>query len=138
MPKNKITVKLLLLLVSTDILETFTHFCFKKSALLESGFEIARVSDALIFVQSMLSSGFLWVGLASVAVTFVIWSTLLSKIDLSIAVPICSFSYILVPLASMFFLNEKISALRWSGIAFVLVGVIFVSMSHHGEEEPVR
>lgn len=61
--------------------------------------------------------------------TFIIWSTILSKIDLSIAVPIASFSYILVPLASIFFLHEEMSLLDWTGIFFILTGVIIVSRS---------
>jgi drug/metabolite transporter (DMT)-like permease len=77
----------------------------------------------------MLSCGYLWLGLISVALTFVLWSTILSKIDLSVAVPVASFSYILIPIASIIFLHEKISALRWSGIFFILAGVIVVSLS---------
>jgi uncharacterized membrane protein len=49
-------------------------------------------------------------------------------------VPIASFSYILVPLVSIVFLGEKISLLRWSGIIFILLGVIFVSLSTADKE----
>jgi undecaprenyl phosphate-alpha-L-ara4N flippase subunit ArnE len=66
--------------------------------------------------------------------TFIIWSTILSKIDLSVAVPVCSFSYVTIPLVSIIFLHEKISLLRWSGIFFILVGVIFVSLSSKEKE----
>jgi undecaprenyl phosphate-alpha-L-ara4N flippase subunit ArnE len=67
-------------------------------------------------------------------VTFIIWSTILSRIDLSAAVPIASFSYILVPLVSIVFLHEKISNLRWLGIFFIILGVIFVSLSSQEKE----
>ncbi|MDD4954808.1 MAG: EamA family transporter, partial [Candidatus Omnitrophica bacterium] len=60
---------------------------------------------------------------------FVIWSTILSKIDLSVAVPVASFSYILVPLTSIVFLHEKINGVRWLGIIFILMGIIFTSLS---------
>ncbi len=129
MHKGKLTLKILLILVATDFLETFTHFCFKKSTLPESGFMISGFQDALIFIKSVASSGFLWLGLTSVLLTFIIWSTALSKIDLSVAVPVCSFSYILVPLVSVILLHEKVSALRWAGISFILVGIILVSLS---------
>jgi len=129
MLKNKVTLKIFLFLVFSDILETFTHFCFKKSALLESGLGITNLGEALTFASAMLSTGFLWIGLISVAATFVIWSTILSKIDLSMAVPIASFSYILVALVSIVFLGEKIVLLRWLGIFFILAGVMLVSLS---------
>ena len=134
MHKGKLTLKILLLLISADFLETFTNFCFKKSAMLKSGLMITSPQDALIFIKSMLLSGFLWTGLVSVALTFILWSTVLSKIDLSVAVPICSFSYMLVPLASIIFLHEKVNALRWTGIALILVGVILVSLSTKKDE----
>jgi drug/metabolite transporter (DMT)-like permease len=138
MHKNKLTLKIILFLVCVDFLETFTHFCFKKSVLPESGLEILTPKDLIIFIQAVTSSGFLWAGLLSVVATFIIWSTLLSKIDLSVAVPICSFSYILVPLVSILFLNEKITALRWFGIFFILAGVILVSMSTKKSETVLK
>lgn len=133
MRKNKLTIKIIAFLVFSDILETFTQFCFKKSALNVSGFQIISPLDILIFIKEAIPSGFLWLGLLSVFLTFIIWSALLSKIDLSIAVPIASISYILVPLVSLAFLGEKITALRWLGILFILTGVIFVSMSTEKE-----
>ncbi len=36
-------------------------------------------------------------------------------------------SWVLVPLASWFFLNEHISVQRWCGIALVLLGVLIVA-----------
>ncbi len=129
MNKNKLTLKILLFLVLSDILETFLQFCFKKSALAEANLQIDNFQTAIIFAQAVFSSEFLWMGLFSVAAVFIIWSTILSKIDLSVAVPIASFSYILVPLASIIFLNEKICLMRWVGIFFILTGIIFVSLS---------
>lgn len=134
MPKRNVTLKIVLLLLFSDILETFTQFCFKKGALAETGLDIRGLPDAFVFLQSVSSSPFLWLGILSVGLTFVIWSTVLSKIDLSVAVPIASFSYILVPLTSIVFLGEQISALRWLGILFILMGVIAVSMSAAGKE----
>lgn len=43
----------------------------------------------------------------------------LSKIDLSVAVPIASFSYILIPLSSALFLGESVSLFRWIGVIFI-------------------
>lgn len=127
--KKRITVRLLALLIFSDVLETFTHLCFKKGALEESSFFITSLAGLIEFLKGVFSSPFLWLGLFSVFVTFIIWSTALSKIDLSVAIPVCSFSYIFVPLASIILLKEKISLMRWAGIAFILLGVIFVSLS---------
>ncbi|MFA5144703.1 MAG: EamA family transporter [Candidatus Omnitrophota bacterium] len=127
--KKNLTLKILLFLVFSDFLETFTQFCFKKSSLSQSGFYIRELADVATFLKGVSASPFLWIGLLSVLLTFIIWSAILSKIDLSVAVPIASFSYILVPLVSIIFLHEKINALKWVGISFILAGVVFVSLS---------
>jgi drug/metabolite transporter (DMT)-like permease len=138
MSKKRITPKILLFLIFCDILETVTQFCFKKSTLAGSGFEIRAFLDIFTFLKGPVFSPFLWAGLFSVLLTFIIWSTLLSKIDLSVAIPIASFSYILVPLVSIFFLNEKVMPLRWAGIFFILMGIIFVSLSSKEGEDTIK
>ena len=136
--KKKLTLKILLFLVFTDFMETFTHLCFKKSALIENQVVITKFSELFVFLQIIFSSPYLWLGLLSVLGTFIVWSTLLSKIDLSVAVPVCSFSYILIPLASIVFLHEKVSLFRWSGVLFILLGVVFVSLSASEKERALE
>jgi len=127
--RKKITLKILLFLILSDFLETFLQFCFKKSAINAENLNILNLCDVGLFVRSVVSSYFLWTAFASAILIFVIWSTILSKIDLSVAVPVASFSYILVPLTSIVFLHEKINAVRWTGIIFILMGIIFTSLS---------
>jgi len=133
--KKDLTLKILFLLIFIDFLETFAQFCFKKSALPKSGFEIKALNDIFRFIISVIPSPFLWLGLFSVLLIFTIWSTILSRIDLSVAVPVCSLSYITVPLVSLVFLHEKISPLRWTGIFIILFGVILVSISSKHKEK---
>ena len=135
--KQRLTFKIFIFLISTDLLETFAQFCFKKSTVCQNFSEINTIIQATNFIGGVLFSPFLWMALFSVLLIFTIWSTILSKIDLSVAVPVASFSYILVPLVSGIFLHEKISALRWFGIVFILIGVILVSTSTEHKREAV-
>jgi len=132
--KKKITLKILTFLILSDVLETVTQYFFKKSVAFADDFEVRTLIDGIVFLKIAFSSPFLWAGLFSVLFTFIVWSTILSKIDLSVAVPVCSFSYVLVPLTCIIFLHEKITFLRWSGILFILLGVIFVSLSSEEKE----
>jgi len=127
--KKKVTLRILLLLITSDILETAIQFFFKKSALAQAEFAVFDLGSVVVFLKAVFCSPFLWAGLFTVAAVFIIWSAILSKIDLSVAVPIASFSYILVPIVSIIFLHEKITVLRWLGIFFILAGVILVSLS---------
>jgi drug/metabolite transporter (DMT)-like permease len=133
---KKLTFKLFLFLVLTDILETLLQLCFKKSALAARDISIASAGDLAGFIASVAASPFLWLALALVLVTFLVWSYILTKIDLSVATPVASFSYIGVPLVSMIFLREAISVQRWAGIVLILIGVILVSASSHRRESP--
>ena len=136
--KKKVTLKILLLLIACDILETAIHFFFKKSVLAQSSKVVVDIATAVEFFKVIFVSPFLWIGLFAVAAVFIIWSTVLTKIDLSVAVPIASFSYILIPLVSIIFLHEQITVLRWLGVFFVLAGVILVSLSSKERMEQAK
>lgn len=136
-PKRHLTFKILLFLIATDLLETFAQFCFKKSTAYANFPAIISLSAAVSFLKPVVFSPFLWLAFSSVLIIFTIWAVILSKIDLSVAVPVASLSYILVPLVSGVFLHEKISLLRWSGIAFILIGVILVSITSRHKKEAV-
>ena len=98
--KKQLTFKILIFLILTDVLETFVQFCFKKSAISVDFLEIHSALDAMSFIRAIIHSPFLWVALISVFCLFTVWSTILSKIDLSVAVPVCSFSYVFIPVVS--------------------------------------
>lgn len=127
--KKKITLQILFSLIVSDILETLVQFLFKKSALVNAKFIVVDLASAGVFLKAVFYSPFLWMGLATVVTVFIIWSTVLTRIDLSVAVPIASFSYILVPIVSVIFLHEKVTFFRWVGILLILAGVILVSLS---------
>ncbi|MBN2830712.1 MAG: EamA family transporter [Candidatus Omnitrophica bacterium] len=134
MIKKRLTLKIILFLIISDIFETLVHLCFKKGAQAQDYLDIHTIRDGLTFLVGVSSSPYLWLGLFFALVTFITWSTILSKIDLSVAVPIASLSYILVPLTSSIFLKENISLLRWGGVIFILIGVVFVSLSSQEKE----
>jgi drug/metabolite transporter (DMT)-like permease len=136
--KKKVTFKILLLLIASDILETAIHFFFKKSVLAQSNKVVVDLATAVEFLKVIFVSPFLWTGLFTVFAVFIVWSMVLTKIDLSVAVPIASFSYILVPLVSIIFLHEQVTVLRWLGVFFVLAGVILVSLSSKERMEQAK
>jgi hypothetical protein len=77
--KKKVTLKILALLVLSDILETAVHFFFKKSVLSQSSFQVTGFASALLFIKTACLSPFLWAGILIVICVFIIWSTILSR-----------------------------------------------------------
>ena len=60
---------------------------------------------------------------------FFLWLVILTKVDLSVAYPFLSLSYILIFLSSWLILGEEIVPIRWIGLGFVSIGLLFVGFS---------
>lgn len=70
-----------------------------------------------------------WVltGIALLMIFFGSYLTSLSWADLTYVLPATSFSYVLMALLARLFLNERVTASRWLGIALITAGVGFVA-----------
>lgn len=94
----------------------------KKTALSELSMElslrdlsvIGRVALNPLFITSV----FLFAG------GVVFWLYALSRIDLSLAYPTVSSSYILIALMSYWLFDEKIPLTRWVGMGIVILGIV--------------
>jgi len=113
---NQLPLKIFLLLVVNDLLDTTAQLLMKKGV--HHLFNFAN-PDFFLF----------WIGMAIYLFNFFLWMNILSKIDLSVALPLASSSYILIPVAAIFFLHEFVSPVRWLGLVFIVLGIYFVSRS---------
>ena len=114
---KQLPLKILFFLVLNDLLDTSAQLLMKKGI-----HELFNFSDPV--------SLFFWIGLVIYLSNFFLWMKILSQIDLSIALPLASVGYILIPLASILFLHEHVPNTRWLGLAFIMLGIYFVSQSH--------
>lgn len=89
-------------------------------------FTISNISNDF---TSLIFTPYLILGLLSLFLGTVVWLSVLSKAELSYAYPILSLGYIFVALASMFFLGESLSIVRWLGISVICAGVFLMSKS---------
>ena len=60
------------------------------------------------------------------AISNVGWLVVLSRINLSVAYPFLASLYIFIPILSMLFLSETLSAQHWAGIVVIGLGVSIV------------
>lgn len=81
-----------------------------------------------------------WVGLGIVLLLgfFASYMTALSWADLTYVLPASSLGYVLLALIARFALQEKISIMRWLGIALVSAGVGFVTSGPEVTRPPRR
>lgn len=82
-------------------------------------------------LRSVLTTLWVWVGLALFALSAVVWLAVLSRTTLSFAYPFASLTYVLILLADRFVLDQPVPALRYAGVAFIIVGIVLVAQTRH-------
>jgi uncharacterized membrane protein len=78
----------------------------------------------------VLSSGTIWLGIASLLTFFVAYMLVLSWADYSFVQPASAMAYAVVALLATLLLGEVVSPLRWAGIAIICVGVLVVGYTN--------
>lgn len=68
----------------------------------------------------------LMVAMALYAGALLLWLQVLSKVPLSTAYPMLAITYVVVPIMSVYFFNEKLHQQQVIGIFLILVGVAFI------------
>ncbi|MDD5669171.1 MAG: hypothetical protein PHE58_03975, partial [Candidatus Omnitrophica bacterium] len=120
-----ITIGLIFL---TSLCDTINQL-FLKSSINSISFNVHNVGELVKFIFKIISTPRVWIGFLFTVASLCIWLVVLSRADLNLAFSIDSMHYILIAVASMIFLKEKISVLRWLGISVIVFGIILVTVS---------
>lgn len=57
----------------------------------------------------------------------VVWSYLLTKLDISYVQPVLALTYVATPILAILLLNENVPLARWVGIMVIIIGVFIVA-----------
>ena len=68
-------------------------------------------------------------GVACYVVSLVVWIMALSRVEVSMAYPMLSIGYVINAVAAWYLFGESLTALRLTGIGFIVVGVFLVARS---------
>lgn len=68
-------------------------------------------------------------GLACYVVSVGVWIMALSRVEVSIAYPMLSIGYVVNALAAWYLFGEAVTAMRITGIGFIIIGVFIVARS---------
>lgn len=68
-----------------------------------------------------------WGGFLCYAVSIVVWIMALSRVPVSIAYPMLSLGYIVNAIAAWWIFGEALTAAKWAGIGFIIVGVYLIA-----------
>jgi len=125
---KQLTLKIFLFLAVNDLLDTAAQLLIKK------GLGLVALNSVPSFFHHLSNFSnphifLFWIGLAIYLFNFLLWMKILSKVDLSVALPLASSGYILIPVAAVFFLHEHIKPMRWVSLVLIMLGIYFVSKS---------
>lgn len=121
-------LKVIALVILKDTIESFGDLFFKMGTL-STGINNVVFSNFLEFAARITSNPWLWIGIIFYLANFFLWIALLSRVDLSVAFPLSSLTYIIVPLLAIVFLRENVHLVRWAGIIFIIIGVTLAGRS---------
>lgn len=71
-------------------------------------------------------TGWMWLGIGLMAVSFFSLLAVLSWENVSFVIPATAFSYVVGALGAQFILGEQVSRTRWAGVLLVCIGVALV------------
>ena len=83
-------------------------------------------NNITLSLASITSNLHLFVGMFLYGIAAIILILALKYGELSVLYPIISLSFVWVNILSMKFLAESLSALKWTGIVFIIIGVSFI------------
>ncbi len=87
---------------------------------------VKNIGDIWGIAGSILTSPYIWLGIACLMAFMIVHMLLLTWADYSYVQPATSLSYATVALLSYFLLGEFVTPLRWLGIAAICFGVFIV------------
>lgn len=82
-------------------------------------------------IRSVATTPAVWIGLVLFGLSALVWLAVLSRASLSFAYPFAALTYVLIVLFDRLVLHEDVGALRWSGVALIVAGIVLVSRTPH-------
>jgi drug/metabolite transporter (DMT)-like permease len=88
-----------------------------------------ELGEPLALLAKILTTPLVMAAVPIYAASFAGWTIALSRLQLSLAYPALAMTYVFIPLLSWALLHEPVSALQWTGIVVICVGVVMVLRS---------
>lgn len=86
-----------------------------------------RPRELLRFLRRAIGSGWLWVAVPLMAISFYSLLILLSWAPISLVIPASALNYVVGTIGAKYILKEEISTARWLGVLMVCFGVALVT-----------
>ena len=128
-------IKLLLILCVGLVFES-TGVILLKKGMNQIG-DMNGVTAAEIFrvVTAGATNPEILLGVFFEALFFICLLVLMARSEISFLWPLTALSFVFATFAAMWFLGERVSAVRWIGVILIMLGAAFISYSQHAKEK---
>lgn len=86
--------------------------------------QFGSTKAVIAFFTACSTNMYIWVGIMVVTMGFLVWMALLSRLDLSQALPMLAFGYLPWLVIGRYFLGEAITPMRIVGVTLIVLGVL--------------
>ena len=117
---------IIFLIFLTDLCDTVSQLTLK-SSINKLDLNVNTVKKVIRLILQLGKMHRVWIGFIFSTMSLAIWLFVLSKAELNFAYSLDSMRYILITIASVVILKEKIAPMRWMGIICVVTGIILVA-----------
>jgi uncharacterized membrane protein len=123
--------KLLAILLVGLVFESTGIVLLKKGITQVGEVKAVNVTEITRILKAGLTNSQVLLGVFFEALFFAALLILMSKSDISFLWPLTALSFVFATFAAMLFLDERVSAMRWVGVLFIMIGAAFISYSEH-------
>jgi drug/metabolite transporter (DMT)-like permease len=92
------------------------------------------VREVMRVVKAGVTNGSILLGVFFEALFFATLLILMSRSDISLLWPLTGLSFVFATIAAIIFLGEKVSPLRWAGVALIVMGAVIIGYSEKANE----
>jgi len=123
------SLALVLFLIALTSLSDTACQLILKSSINRLGISLSGNLFGIIkFIFKLIMVPRVWLGFTFSLLSLTLWLLVLSKADLNFAFSADSMHYIFIALTAKFILKEKVGISRWVGTAFIVLGIVIVSI----------
>ncbi|MGD0536367.1 MAG: EamA family transporter [Verrucomicrobiota bacterium] len=126
-------IKLLLILLIGLACESAGVVMLKKGITRIGDLQAVSLSEIVRVVKTGVTSPAILGGVFFEALFFLCLLILMGRSDISFLWPLTGLSFVFATFAAIIFLQEQVSAVRWVGVALIVIGAGFISYSEHAK-----
>lgn len=114
----------MLIVALASFIEAVGHLAFKRAA------GNAGSSGAMAGIHVLTRTpGWIGLGMACFLIEALLYSVGLRLLDLSLAFPVGSLTFVGVVILSRFWLRESVGTKRWAGVGLIVAGTVLLGVS---------